>query len=65
MKFKIYRHIAYNSTTGEVLSASTGNALKRKVEREKRWNIAHGYPSGSWTFSHNGKVPKACYKKRV
>ena len=53
-----FKHIAYNTTTGEVLTTTTGNALKRRVEREKRWNIAHGYPAGKWHFAHNGKMPK-------
>lgn len=61
----MFKHIAYNITTGEVLSCTTGNGLKRRVEREKRWNMAHGFPSGEWFFSHNGKVPKAFNKKRV
>lgn len=53
-----FKHIAYNTTTGEVLMCERGNALKRRVEREKRWNVAHGFPSGKWVFAHNGKMPK-------
>lgn len=59
---KVYNHVAYNNTIGEVLMTTRGCDLKRRVEREKRWNMKHGFPSGEWYFSHNGKIPKV---KRV
>jgi hypothetical protein len=47
-------HIAYNTTTGEVLMCSTGNSLKRFVEKTNRWAKKYNYPCGKWVFSHNG-----------
>ena len=49
------RHTAYNLTTGEVICATRSNHLKRLVKRANRWAIRHGYPTGKWVFSHNGK----------
>lgn len=46
------RHWAYNLETGEVLGSSTGNALRRHVARNVRWNIRHGYGAGKWRFYH-------------
>ena len=46
------RHWAYNLRTGEVLGSSTGNALRRHVQRNERWNIHHGYGAGVWRFFH-------------
>ena len=45
-------HIAYNATTGEVLTSSNGNNLNRRVKRIERWNIEHGYGRGKWVFAH-------------
>lgn len=46
------RHWAINLRTGEVLGSSTGNALRRHIQRNERWNIAHGYGKGKWRFHH-------------
>lgn len=42
-----YRHIAYNLTTGEVLTTIHANALKRAV---KAWTTN----GDKWIFSHHG-----------
>lgn len=49
-----YKHIAYNKDTGEVISTTKSNHLKRLVERANRWAVRYGYPVGRWIFSHNG-----------
>ena len=53
-----FKHIAYNLTTGEVITTTTGNALKRRVRDCNRWAIRYGYPVGEWRFAHGGKTPK-------
>jgi hypothetical protein len=53
-----FKHIAYNLTTGEVITTTTGNALKRRVRDCNRWAIRYGYPVGEWRFAHNGKMPR-------
>lgn len=57
-----FKHVAYNTATGEVLMTTTGNALKRRVKETNAWAIRYGYPVGKWQFAHNGEVPQA---KRV
>ena len=47
-----HNHVAYNKLTGEVLTANTGNALKRFVARVEHRNIADGYGKGEWVFAH-------------
>ena len=58
---KNFKHIAYNLTTGEVITTTTGSHLKRKVKENNAWAIRYGYPVGEWRFAHNGKIkmPKA------
>ena len=51
---KMYKHIAYNLYTGEVLMCNTGNQLKRWVKRTNAWAIRNGYKCGQWVFSHDG-----------
>ena len=46
------RHWAVNTATGEVLGSSTGNALRRHIRRNVRWDVAHGYGAGTWLFFH-------------
>lgn len=46
------RHWAYNLRTGEVLGSTTGNSLRRHIQRNERWNIRHGYGKGEWRFYH-------------
>ena len=53
-----FKHIAYNLTTGEVITTTTGNALKRRVRDCNHWAIRYGYPVGQWRFAHGGKMPK-------
>lgn len=42
-----YRHIAYNTETGEVLMSATANTLKRFVK-------VCAEDGGRWIFSHHG-----------
>lgn len=52
MNYKHYNHIAYNIVTGEVITTTRGNHLKRLVARNQAWDIAHGYGKGKWMFAH-------------
>ena len=47
------KHVAYNIETGEIITASRSNHLKRCVKRNNGWNATHGYPIGKWLFAHN------------
>ena len=57
-----FKHQAYNTFSGEVLTTTNGNHLKRSVARLNRYVenskigkvIARKYTK-SWRFSHNGK----------
>ena len=42
-----YRHIAFNTVTGEILMSVTANALKRSVK-------ARTEEGGRWIFAHQG-----------
>jgi hypothetical protein len=41
-----------NIITGEVLTSTHANTLKRRVKRNTAWDIAHGYGKGKWIFAH-------------
>jgi hypothetical protein len=57
------RHATYNILTGEIITSSTGNALKRRVAIIEKWNREHGYGKGKWVFSHGfGAIEKVCKK---
>jgi hypothetical protein len=45
-------HAAFNLTTGEVLTSTRANTLKRRVKRNTAWDIAHGYGKSEWVFAH-------------
>jgi hypothetical protein len=51
-------HLAYNLTTGEVLTTNHANHLKRWVARhtksDRKWAKAHGVTLGAskWLFAH-------------
>ena len=45
-------HAAMNITTGEVLTSTHANTLKRRVKRNTAWDIAHGYGKSEWIFAH-------------
>ena len=56
-----HRHYAYCPQTGEVLSSSTSNALKRHLRThlafDRKWVQAHPEENlgrRSWVFSHEG-----------
>ena len=56
-----YKHIAYNKDTGEVISTTTSNHLKRCIERANRWAVKYGYPTGtpnSKGLLHRRKIHK-------
>ena len=60
------RHWAFNIVTGEVLGSSTGNALRRHVRRNVRWDVAHGYGAGTWLFFHCSDAEKyAAFHARI
>lgn len=42
-----YRHVAFNTLTGEILMSVTANALKRSVK-------LHAEDGGKWIFAHHG-----------
>ena len=42
-----YKHIAYNTETGEILMSATANALKRFVKISAK-------DGGRWIFAHQG-----------
>lgn len=58
----MYKHQAYNIFSGEVLTTTNGNHLKRRVARNNRYMgndrfgkaIARKYAK-SWIFSHDAK----------
>lgn len=45
-------HAAMNLDTGDVITTSSVNYLKRLVRRTNDWNLRNGYISGRWVFSH-------------
>ena len=48
------RHNAYNIVTGEVISTTTANALKRAVRWATQADMAYGYPvRDEWRFCHD------------
>lgn len=49
----MYRHTAYNISTGEIITANTGNHLKRCVAHTKKWDKALFHSAGQWRFSHD------------
>lgn len=55
--FVNHHHVAYNCVTGEVLTCSTANQLKRWVARhtknDNEWAKANGCKIGhKWVFAH-------------
>ena len=52
----MYKHIAYNLTTGEIVTCETASYLKKMVSQITKVNRAWGFHSNKWVFSHNGKV---------
>ena len=53
----MYKHIAYNAITGEIISTNNGRCLKKRVAEANKWSIKLGYPVGKWFFSHDGVIP--------
>ena len=47
-------HCAYNLTTGEVISCSNGNHLKRCVAIITKNNYRDGITYNEWVFCHKG-----------
>lgn len=62
------KHLAYNLTTGEVLTTNHGSHLKRWVKRHdancRKWFEAQGQvcPPNRWVFAH-GKDYTDCIAK--
>lgn len=61
-------HLAYNLATGEVLTTTNGNHLKRWVKRhtanDRKWAKANGetLPPYRWVFAHGGNYVECCAK---
>lgn len=47
------KHVAYNIETGEVITTTTSNGLKRFVKQHNQWNVEHHCTTGTWLFAHN------------
>ena len=52
----MYKHVAYNLTTGEVITCETASYLKKIVRYQTKVNQEWGCRSNKWVFSHNGQV---------
>ena len=52
----MYKHIAYNLTTEEVISCKSSAYLKKKAREITRINRAYGITYNKWVFSHNGQI---------
>ena len=52
----MYKHIAYNFTTGEIITCETASYLKKIVRYQTKVNREWGCRSNKWVFSHNGQV---------
>lgn len=52
----MYKHIAYNLTTGEIVTCDTASYLKKDIRRQTKVNRKWGCNSNKWVFSHSGKV---------
>lgn len=59
----LYKHVAFNIDTGEVLSCTKVNGLKRHVMRNVRWNVRHGYNTGRWIFAHGSNAWDILHKR--
>lgn len=56
-----HKHIAYNLTTGEVITASTSKTLNKCVNATIQSDRKFFYNSNSkshWVFSHDGNLKK-------
>lgn len=59
----LYNHVAINIETGEVLSCTSVNGLKRHIAHMTRWNVRHGYSTGRWMFAHGSNAWDKLYHK--
>lgn len=57
-------HIAYDLTTGEVITSNHSRHLRRLVSISNRANIKHGFPTGCWVFAH-GKHAWDTLRKKI
>jgi hypothetical protein len=53
---KMYKHIAYNLTTGEVITCESSAYLKKMTRYITRVNRALDIKNNKWVFSHNGQI---------
>lgn len=64
-------HLAYNLSTGEVLTTNRANHLKRWVARhtanDRKWAAAHNevLPPYRWVFAHGKDYVECCAKLAV
>lgn len=47
------KHSAYNIHTGEIITANTGNHLKKCVAHSKKYDKKLFHIAGQWRFSHD------------
>ena len=59
----LYNHVAFNIDTGEVLSCTKVNGLKRSIARNVRWSVRHGYGAGHWIFAHGSNAGNILQEK--
>ena len=52
----MYKHIAYNFTTGEIITCESSVYLKKMVRYITRVNCALDIKNNQWVFSHNGQL---------
>ena len=64
MMYSNNKHWAFNLETAEVISTSTGNALKRSVRWHQHYARKHGETVGKWVFGH-GYADQAMAKVRA
>jgi hypothetical protein len=52
----MYKHIAYNLTTGEVITCESSAYLKKMTRYITRVNRTLDIRNNQWVFSHNGQI---------
>lgn len=59
----MYKHMALNLATGEIICTERGCQLKRAVRMVNRVNARYGC-FGKWVFAHDGDVDKLVEKTK-
>ena len=63
MMYSNNKHWAFNLETAEVISTSTGNALKRSVRWHQHYARKHGETKGVWVFAHGSQAWEKLHTK--